>query len=287
MVLRDRLEGADAIRARAGKILKRHAVGQYYTLDVRDDGFDVHVDSDAMAASRAGLDAGAARRREAQWKRHAEATDASLERLRERIGKGTLHGKDNIGVRAGKVLNKYKVGKHFTLDIDDAHFEFAIDPEKVAAEAALDGIYVIRTSLPRERIGAADAVRGYKALTQVERAFRSFKTLGLKVRPIRHYRDHRVRAHIFLCMLAYYVQWHMIEAWRPLLFADENQAAKTRRDPVAPAQRSESALRKVHSRVLDDGSPVHSFQPCSMISRGSCATSATARAPAPMSRPLK
>ena len=259
MVLRGRLEGAGAIRARARKILKRYAVGQYYTLDIRDDGFDVHVDSDAMAAGRAGLDAGAARRREAQWKRHADAIGAALDRLRERIGKGTLHGKDNIGVRAGKVLNKYKVGKHFTLDIGDAHFEFAIDPEKVAAEAALDGIYVIRTSLPPERIGAADAVRGYKALTQVERAFRSFKTLGLKVRPIRHYRDHRVRAHIFLCMLAYYVQWHMIEAWRPLLFADEDQAAKTLRDPVAPAQRSESALRKVHARTLDDDSPVHSF----------------------------
>ena len=187
-------------------------------------------------------------------------SEAALERLRERIGKGALHGKDNIGVRAGKVLNKYKVGKHFTLDIGDAHFEFAIDPEKVAAEAALDGIYVIRTSLPPERIGAADAVRGYKALTQVERAFRSFKTIGLKVRPIRHYRDHRVRAHIFLCMLAYYVQWHMMEAWRPLLFADEDQAAKTLRDPVAPAQRSESALRKVHARTLDDDSPVHSFQ---------------------------
>ena len=260
MVLRGRLEGADAIRARARKILKRYAVGQYYTLDIRNDGFDVHIDSDAMAAGRAGLDAAAARRREARWQRHADAIDAALNRLRERIGQGALHGKDNIGVRAGKVLNKYKVGKHFTLDIGDHHFEFAIDPEKVAAEAALDGIYVIRTSLPPERIGAADAVRGYKSLTQVERAFRSFKTLGLKVRPIRHYRDHRVRAHIFLCMLAYYVQWHMIEAWRPLLFADEDQAAKTLRDPVAPAQRSESALRKVHARTLDDDSPVHSFQ---------------------------
>ncbi len=260
MVLRGRLEGAEAIRARARKILKRYAVGQYYTLDIRNDGFDVHIDSDAMAAGRAGLDAGATLRREARWQRHADAIDAALDRLRERIGQGALHGKDNIGVRAGKVLNKYKVGKHFTLDIGDHHFEFAIDPEKVAAEAALDGIYVIRTSLPPERISAADAVRGYKSLTQVERAFRSFKTIGLKVRPIRHYRDHRVRAHIFLCMLAYYVQWHMIEAWRPLLFADEDQAAKTLRDPVAPAQRSESALRKVHARTLDDDSPVHSFQ---------------------------
>ncbi len=260
MVLRGRLEGAEPIRARARKILKRYAVGQYYTLDIRNDGFDVHIDSDAMAAGWAGLDADAARRREARWKRHADAIDAALDRLRGRIGQGALHGKDNIGVRAGKVLNKYKVGKHFTLDIGDHHFEFAIDPEKVAAEAALDGIYVIRTSLSPERISAADAVRGYKSLTQVERAFRSFKTLGLKVRPIRHYRDNRVRAHIFLCMLAYYVQWHMMEAWRPLLFADEDQAAKTLRDPVAPAQRSESALRKVHARTLDDDSPVHSFQ---------------------------
>ncbi len=99
----------------------------------------------------------------------------------------------------------------------------------------------------------------YKQLTQVERAFRSFKTLDLEIRPIRHRLENRVRAHIFLCMLAYYVRWHMLEAWRPLLFCDEDQQAKATRDPVAPAKRSEAALRKVHSKTLDDGSEVHSF----------------------------
>jgi transposase len=261
MVLRNRLEGADAIRARAEKILKRYSVGQYYRLDIRDDGFDFQIDSGAMAAELARIaDTAAANRRDERWKRHTDTIDKQLERLREQIGKGSLHGKDHIGVRVGKVLNKFKVGKHFTLDIGDTHFDFAIDEDKVAAEAALDGIYVIRTSLAPERISAEDAVRGYKLLTQVERAFGSFKTILLKVRPIRHYLEKRVRAHIFLCMLAYYVQWHMMEAWRPLLFADEDQDAKNRRDPVAPAQRSEAALRKVHSRTLDDDSLVHSFQ---------------------------
>ena len=145
-----------------------------------------------------------------------------------------MHGKDKIGVRVGKVLNKYKVGKHFTLDIRDNSFSFEIDDTKVTAEAALDGFYVIRTSLAEQRMKTDDLVRSYKLLTQVERAFRSFKNIDLKVRPIRHRRENRVRAHIFLCMLSYYVLWHMMEAWRPLLFADEDQQAKAKRDPVAP-----------------------------------------------------
>ena len=118
---------------------------------------------------------------------------------------------------------------------------------------------MIRMSVPPERLDAADAVRSYKRLSAVEAAFRSLKTLDLQVRPIPHRREVRVRAHIFLCLLAYYVEWHMREAWRPLLFADEEQAAKTTRDPVAPAQRSAGALRKVHAKALDDGTPVHSF----------------------------
>ncbi len=105
-----------------------------------------------------------------------------------------------------------------------------------------------------------DTVRSYKLLTQIERAFRSFKTMDLKVRPIHHRLENRVRAHFFLCMLAYYVEWHMIEAWRPLLFCDEDQDAKASRDPVAPAKRSDAALRKVRSRKLEDGSRVHSFR---------------------------
>jgi transposase len=188
-----------------------------------------------------------------------EATVKELETVRRMVERGRLRGQDDIGVRVGKVVNKYKVAKHFKLIIQDTRFDFAIDPDKVAAEAALDGIYVIRTSLPEERISAEDTVRSYKRLTLVERAFRSFKTLDLEIRPIHHRLENRVRAHIFLCMLAYYVMWHMLQAWRPLLFCDEEQAAKTTRDPVAPAQRSAAALRKVRTRRLDDGSEVHSF----------------------------
>jgi hypothetical protein len=187
------------------------------------------------------------------------ATGKELEKVRGMVARGRLRGREAIGVRVGQVVNKYKVAKHLRLEIEDARFAFEIDEARVAAEAALDGIYVIRTSVPAERLDAAAAVRHYKRLSDVERAFRSLKTIDLKVRPIHHHRESRVRAHIFLCMLAYYVEWHMREAWRPLLFSDEDLAAKQTRDPVAPATRSAAALRKVHRKVLDDGTPVHSF----------------------------
>lgn len=195
-------------------------------------------------------------------KRHRllEATAKELDKVRGMVERGRLRGQDAIGVRVGKVIDKYKVAKHYRLDIGDAHFTFEVDQDKVAAEAALDGLYVVRTSISAERLSAADTVLSYKRLSQVERAFRTLKSLDLEVRPIRHRRERRVRAHLFLCMLAYYVEWHMIEAWRPLLFADEDQAAKTSRDPVAPAKRSAAALRKVHTRTLDDGTPAHSFR---------------------------
>jgi hypothetical protein len=136
----------------------------------------------------------------------------------------------------------------------------AIREDEIAAEAALDGIYVIRTSLSKQQMSAPDTVRSYKALSEVERAFRSLKTVDLEVRPIHHRLADRVRAHIFLCMLAYYVEWHMREAWRPLLFADEDQQAKKIRDPVAPARRSEAADAKAATHELPDGTPAHSFQ---------------------------
>ncbi len=189
-----------------------------------------------------------------------EATAKELAKVQRMVARGQLTGRDAIGVRVGKVINKYKVAKHFRLTIQEARFAFHIDEAQVAAEAALDGLYVIRTSVAPERLAAGDTVRSYKQLSAVEHAFRSLKTLDLKVRPIYHRREVRVRAHIFLCLLAYYVEWHMQEAWRPLLFADEDQAAKATRDPVAPAKRSAGALRKVHAKVLDDGTPIHSFQ---------------------------
>ena len=262
MIRQGRVRGKDAIGLRVRQVLAKYKLGQHYQLDIRDDGFDCEVDQEAIAAAvaRTGKNPKLARRQLDRYQRHSAAIAAQLEKIRQRIARGRLHGRDAIGVRVGKVVNKYKVGKHFQLDIHDDSFDFAIDQEKVTAEAALDGIYVVRTSLSEQRMNAADTVLSYKRLGQVERAFRSLKTIDLKVRPIHHRLAERVRAHIFLCMLAYYVQWHMLEAWRPLLFCDEDQQAKTRRDPVAPAQRSKAALQKVHARVLDDGSEVHSFQ---------------------------
>jgi transposase len=191
-----------------------------------------------------------------------DATSRELKKIQAMVVRGKLKGKgaDEIGVRVGKVVNKYKMSKHVVLDIRDGFFDFHIDEKKVEAETALDGFYVIRTSLDKERASAEDAVRHYKKLTLIEQAYRAMKTIDLEVRPIRHHTEDRVRAHIFLCMLAYYVEWHMREAWRELLFCDEDQEAKKTRDAVAPAKRSDAALYKVHAKVLDDGSEVHSFQ---------------------------
>ena len=141
-----------------------------------------------------------------------------------------------------------------------APFAFHIDEEKVAEEAALDGLYVIRTSLPTAALSSDDAVRYYKDLSHVEAAFRSLKSDDLQIRPIHHHSEDRVRAHLFLCMLAYYVKWHMSEAWRGLVFADEDQQRHAERDPVAPATRSDGALLKVATKLLADGSPAHSFR---------------------------
>ncbi len=187
------------------------------------------------------------------------ATEKSLQAIKERVDAGKLKGADAIGLRVGRLINQYKVAKHFELAIGDNSFTFTRKREAIAAEAALDGIYIIRTSVDAQRMDAADCVRNYKALANVERAFRSLKTVDLKVRPIHHRTAERVRAHILLCMLAYYVEWHMREAWRELMFADTDQAAKARRDPVAPARRSQAALDKVARHTLDDGTPVHSF----------------------------
>jgi transposase len=186
-------------------------------------------------------------------------TETNLQKVKDRVAAGKLTGADQIGLRVGKVVNQYKVGKHFELDIGERSFTFARKRDSIAAEAALDGIYIIRTSVSRAQMDAPDCVRNYKALANVERAFRSLKTVDLKVRPIHHRTADRVRAHIFLCMLAYYVEWHMREAWRELMFADPEQQAKAARDPVAPARRSPAALAKARLHTLDDGTPAHSF----------------------------
>jgi len=205
-----------------------------------------------------------------------DATTKELTKVKGMVERGRLRGEAAIGVRVGKVVNKYKVAKHFALDIADERFDFQIIAEEVTAEAALDGIYVIRTSVPRKQLSAADTVRSYKMLSTVERAFRTLKSVDLKIRPIHHRRENRVRSHIFLCVLAYYVEWHMREAWRSVIFADEDQEAKASRDPVAPAKRSARAEDKASTRTLEDGTPAHSFrtlmQDLASIVRNTCRT---------------
>lgn len=261
MVERDKLRGRDPIQVRVDAILSGYKIGKYYQVEVHDEGFDFEVDEKGIAAQAAVYGRGdpeLEQRRLVRYKRHMEAIARQLEKLRHRIERGRLYGKDKIGVRVGMVLKKHQVDKHFELDISDDSFSFTINQDKVSAEAALDGIYVVRTSVSEDRLTADDTVRSYKLLSNVERAFLTFKMI-LKARPIRHRLEDRVRAHLFLCMLAYYVQWHMTQAWRPLLFADEDQVCKATRDPVAPAKRSDAALRKVRSKTLADGTEVHSF----------------------------
>jgi transposase len=187
--------------------------------------------------------------------KHLESLSREVKRRKKK-----LLGKDEIGIKAGKVLGRYRMGKHFLLTIGEGSFEWKRREDAIAREAQLDGIYVIRTSVPKEQLSAEDAVRTYKSLSLVERAFRCLKGVDLLVRPIHHRAEDRVRAHVFLCMLAYYVEWHMRRALAPLLFHDEDlEADRKRRDPVAPAQPSMSVRRKKRQKTTDDGFTVHSF----------------------------
>jgi hypothetical protein len=173
-----------------------------------------------------------------------------------------LRGKDRIGLRVGRVLGRFKMGKHFKLEITDQRFTYQRNQAGIAEEAALDGIYVIRTSVPAKTLSSQDAVLSYKRLAQVERAFRSLKSVDLKLRPIHHHLANRVRAHVLICMLAYYVEWHMRRALAPILFDDDDKAAAARRrdSAVRKALRSDKAERKARTKQTADGSPVHSFQ---------------------------
>jgi transposase len=193
-----------------------------------------------------------------------QATERELDKIvaaTSRV-KRRLKGQDRIGLWVGKMLNRFKVGKHFILTITEASSSYQRDVTRIAEEAALAGIYVIRTSVPKDQLGTEEAVRAYKDLAVVERAFRSYKTVDLKVRPIYHHLAERVRAHVFLCMLAYYVEWHMRKVLAPLLFEDDDKesAEALRPSIVAPAQPSEKAQRKAYTKRTEAGLPVHSFQ---------------------------
>ena len=193
-----------------------------------------------------------------------EATEVRLDQIVEatRRKKYRLKGQDRIALRVGKVIDKHKMSKHFELDIADDSFAYRRKDEAIEAEGALDGLYVVRTSLPEETLDAEGTVSAYKGLNRVERAFRSLKTVDLKVRPIYHYTADRVRAHVFLCMLAYYVEWHMREKLKPLLFDDEypEQAEALRTSVVAPAEVSPSAKDKARRKKTAGGFPTQSFR---------------------------
>ena len=188
------------------------------------------------------------------------ATEARLAAIAAEVRKRKLLSKDQIGVKLGRAIDRYKMAKHFEWTIEDGSFRWHRREASIRAEAELDGIYVIRTSEPKDRLSAEDAVRSYKSLAQVERVFRCMKGNDLRVRPIFHHTEDHVRAHIFLCLLAYYVEWHLRAAWSLLLFADEElpQARQTR-DAVAPAQSSAKARAKKGDRQTSDGLPVQSF----------------------------
>lgn len=192
------------------------------------------------------------------------ATEKQLEKIvaATRRPKRPLRGKQNIGVRAGKILNRYKMGKHFQLRIEEDSFSYQRKTANIEREQSLDGIYVIRTSLRKEALSSEQVVASYKSLSGVERAFRSLKSVDLQVRPIHHRLPDRVRAHILLCMLAYYVEWHMRQCLAPILFDDDDksQAQATRKSIVAPAQRSASAKLKALTKHTSEGAKVHSLQ---------------------------
>jgi transposase len=186
------------------------------------------------------------------------ATEVKLKPIQDRVERGTLRGEANIGVAVGKVYNTYKMSKHIQLDIKDDRFTFARKEALIAEEAALDGIYILRTSVDAGKFSAADVVRSYKELAKVERAFRTMKSDDLAIRPIHHRLEDRVRAHVFLCMLAYYLEWHLRKAWAPLLFMDEDP--KLADDPVTQATRSAEAVQKARLRRTKFGECAHSFR---------------------------
>jgi hypothetical protein len=208
-----------------------------------------------------------------------DATEAELRRIQDRVRRprNPLHGAAAIGQAVGAVLGRRKMAKHFRLGISETDLTFERDHQAITAEARLDGIYVLRTSLPQDRLDAAGTVRAYKSLAHVERAFRSTKTVDLEVRPVFHWTADRVRAHVFLCMLAYYLEWHMRQTLAPILFDDHDRAAAAaqRASAVAPAEVSPAAKRKAATKLTAAGEPVTSFR--SLLRHLACLTRNTVR----------
>lgn len=256
------MDGVDWVTALRSSAIQKLLADKHITLDMfaAQGFFELsHPDfpNERLVACR---NPALAKRREKKRDSLLSATTDALDKLQARVKNGHLKGAAKIGVQTGKVINRYNMSKHIQLDIKNQSIDYTLDVARISKESASDGIFVIRTSVKKDRLNESQVVLTYKLLTQVERAFRSIKTVDIKIRPIHHRTEKRVRTHIFLCMLAYYVQRHMLEAWRPLMFSDEEQDSKAQRHPVAPARRSDSAMEKVQSHKLEDGTPVQSFQ---------------------------
>ena len=257
------IEGLDWITAlRAPQIQKMREAGTIQ-LEIFDERDLAEVEDPAYPGERLIVCRNPLLAQERRAKREdlLQATEKHLEKIVTSVKSGKLKDRTQIGLRVGKVIGRFKVGKLLRLVIGDKRFSFRRNEERIEREAVLDGFYVIRTSVPKSRLSAPAAVRAYKRLSKIERAFRSMKTVDLEVRPVFHWTPDRVRAHIFLCMLAYYVQWHMQKAWAPLLFHDEMvDEVNPYRSPVKPALRSDAAKWKDSSKRTLAGDPVHSFQ---------------------------
>lgn len=257
------VEGMDwvsALRSPAIKALVKEEALQLSLFDEQDlfeFTSDQYPEERLVACRNPLLAARRARKREALL----VATEQDLEKIAVAVTreKKPLREEGAIGVRAGKVLGKYKVAKHFLLEITEDGFTYRRNEEKIENESRLDGVYVIRTSVKDAGMDTDQVVRQYKELAHVERAFRSMKTMHLEVRPIHHRLAERVKAHVFICMLAYYVLWHMRQALAPLLFQDEFPEEDERDSVVAPAVRSAHALQKVQTKRTEDGFPVSSM----------------------------
>jgi hypothetical protein len=203
------------------------------------------------------------------------ATERGLQAIQQRVARGTLEGADQIGLAVGPALKRYRVKKHFEVEITDTSLTYARKTAQIQAEAALDGFYVLRTNVPAQTLATGDVVRAYKGLEEVERAFGTFKGPELEIRPIHHRLEDRVRAHVLLCMLAYYLTWHLRQAWAPLLFKDEQPPINP--DPVAKADRSPAAKRKAQTKRSARGEPCHSYR--SLIAELATRTRNTIRLP--------
>jgi hypothetical protein len=257
------LEWITALRAPAIKKLMQAGAIQMTFFDEKDLGEITHPDypGERLVVCRNPILAAQRTRKREEL---LQATERKLEKIRQatRRKRNRLTGKDNIALRVGRDIGKHKMKKHFCIKITDDSFDFERDTESIANEAAIDGIYIIRTSVKPEILNEEKIVGVYKRLSVVERAFRSIKSVDLKIRPVHHRLEDRVRSHAFLCMLAYYVEWHMRQALAPILFDDHEKALaeELRTSVVAPAARSPAAEAKARKKETEDGLPVHSFQ---------------------------